>query len=122
MPTEYSRSKRLGEQIKRELAKLIQFELRDPRFGMITVNFVELSRDFSYAEVNVTVFSSNGDEDDSLDIMSLLNRASSFLRSELARSLKLRKVPHLRFHYDDSLDRGAYVNNLIHRALREDRG
>ena len=55
MPAEFSRTQRLGEQIKRDLALLIQRELKDPRVGMVTVNFVDLSKDLSYADVNVTV-------------------------------------------------------------------
>ena len=55
MPAEFSRTQRLGEQIKRDLALLIQRELKDPRIGMVTVNFVDLSKDLSYADVNITV-------------------------------------------------------------------
>ena len=55
MSAEFSRSQRLGEQIQRDLALLIQRELKDPRVGMVTVSFVELSRDLSYADINVTV-------------------------------------------------------------------
>ena len=54
MPAEFNRAQRLGERIKRDLALLIQRELKDPRIGMVTVNFVQLSRDLSYADVNVT--------------------------------------------------------------------
>ena len=121
MPAEFSRTQRLGEQIKRELALLIQRELKDPRIGMVTVNFVDLSKDLSYADVNITVLVADDSDEKIIESLTILNEASTFLRMELGRALKVRKVPHLRFHYDDSLKRGARINALIHQALQSDR-
>lgn len=120
MPAEFSRTQRLGEQIKRDLALLIQRELKDPRVGMVTVNFVDLSKDLSYADVNVTVLVADDSDQKIVESLTILNEAASFLRMELGRGLKVRKVPHLRFHYDDSLKRGAGINELIHHALKSD--
>ncbi len=121
MPVEFNRTQRLGEQIKRDLALLIQRELKDPRIGMVTVNFVDLSRDLSYADVNITVLVTDDSDEKIVESLTILNEASTFLRMELGRALKARKVPHLRFHYDDSLKRGARINALIHQALKSDR-
>ena len=121
MPAEVSRTQRLGEQIKRDLALLIQRDLKDPRIGMVTVNFVDLSKDLSYADVNVTALVSDDSDDKIIESLTILNEASTFLRMELGRALKVRKLPHLRFHYDDSLKRGARINALIHQALQSDR-
>ena len=121
MPAEFSRTQRLGEQIKRDLALLIQRELKDPRIGMVTVNFVDLSKDLSYADVNVTALVSDDSDEKIIESLTILNEASTFLRMELGRALKVRKLPHLRFHYDDSLKRGARINALIHQALQSDR-
>lgn len=121
MPAEFSRTQRLGEQIKRDLALLIQRELTDPRIGMVTVNFVDLSKDLSYADVNVTALVTDDSDEKIIESLTILNEASTFLRTELGRALKVRKVPHLRFHYDDSLKRGARINALIHQALQSDR-
>ena len=120
MPAEFSRTQRLGEQIKRDLALLIQRELKDPRVGMVTVNFVDLSKDLSYADVNVTVLVADDSDQKIVESLTILNEAASFLRMELGRGLKVRKVPPLRFHYDDSLKRGARINELIHHALKSD--
>jgi len=120
MPAEFNRAQRLGERIKRDLALLIQRELKDPRIGMVTVNFVELSRDLSYADVNVTVLVPGDVDEEIVESLAILNEASVFLRTELGRGLRVRKVPHLRFHYDDSLKRGARINELIHQALKSD--
>ena len=98
MPVEFSRTQRLGEQIKRDLALLIQRELKDPRIGMVTVNFVDLSKDLSYADVNVTALVTGDSDEKIIESLTILNEASSFLRMELGRTLKVRKVPHLRFH------------------------
>ena len=121
MSAEFSRTQRLGEQIKRDLALLIQRKLKDPRIGMVTVNFVDLSEDLSYADVNVTALVTDDSDEKIIESLTILNEASSFLRVELGRALKVRKVPHLRFHYDDSLKRGARINALIYRALQSDR-
>ena len=120
MSAEFSRTQRLGEQIKRDLAHLIQLELKDPRIGMVTVNFVDLSKDLSYADVNVTTLVADDSDEKIIESLTILNEASIFLRMELGRALKVRKVPHLRFHYDDSLKRGARINALIHQALQND--
>ena len=120
MPAEFNRTQRLGERIKRDLALLIQRELKDPRIGMVTVNFVQLSKDLSYADVNVTVLVPGDVDEKIVESLAILNEASVFLRTELGRGLRVRKVPHLRFHYDDSLKRGARINELIHQALKSD--
>lgn len=120
MPAEYSRTERLGEQIKRDLALLIQRELKDPRLGMVTVNFCDLSKDLSYADVRVTVMVPDDSDDSIVQSLAILNEAVPFLRMELGRELRVRKVPHLRFHYDDSLKRGARINGLIYEALKSD--
>lgn len=120
MPAEFNRAQRLGERIKRDLALLIHRELKDPRIGMVTVNFVQLSKDLSYADVNVTVLVPGDVDEEIVESLAILNEASVFLRTELGRGLRVRKVPHLRFHYDDSLKRGARINELIHQALKSD--
>ena len=120
MPAEFNRAQRLGERIKRDLALLIQRELKDPRIGMVTVNFVQLSKDLSYADVNVTVLVPGDVDEEIVESLAILNEASVFLRTKLGRGLRVRKVPHLRFHYDDSLKRGARINELIHQALKSD--
>ena len=59
-------------------------------------------------------------DEEIVESLAILNEASVFLRMELGRGLRVRKVPHLRFHYDDSLKRGARINALIHQALKSD--
>ena len=120
MAQEYSSTQRVADQIQRELASLIQREVKDPRVGMATVSAVEVSRDLSHAKVFVTIFNGSEDEQEIIESVKALNSASGFLRSQLGQRMKLRIVPTLRFHYDDSLSRGNYLSNLIDQARASD--
>ena len=126
MATEYSRTERVGDQIQKELAALIQWEMKDPRLGMVTINEVKVSRDFSYAEVYITVLNQSLQGQDLQDAsvtetsVEVLNKAAGFLRSQLGRKLMLRTVPALRFHYDASIERGRHLSSLIDEAVRQD--
>ena len=110
-----SRSARIADQIQRELAELVRMELRDPRVGMITLTGVELSRDQSHAKVFFTVLGPATAAELALEG---LQRASGFLRSELAHRLTTRKVPELHFEYDESVERGVRLSRLIDEAVK----
>lgn len=132
-----ARTQRVADQIRREIAVLIQMELNDPRIGMVSVTAVKVSRDLSYAKIYVTVLNSLSDSGavnsstlsapgqlDKLEIeenLKALNKASGYLRSLLAKRLTLRSVPKLRFHYDGSVERGRHLSELIDNALAADR-
>lgn len=118
MAKEFSRSRRVGEQIQRELAELIQRELSDPRLGMVTVSAVEVSRDLAVAKVFFTVLNPGHDVKQTLDG---LNHAIGFLRRELGRRMKLRIVPELRFQYDSSVENGSRLSALIDKAVSGDK-
>ncbi len=123
MAKDYSRAQRIGDQIQRELAQLIRTEVKDPRLGgLVTVTAVDVSRDASHAKVFVTVMGAEPQEgsDPIAQSLKVLNDASGFLRMQLGRAMKLRSVPHLRFHYDESIARGAQLSALIERAVTED--
>ncbi len=117
MGKEFSRSRRVGEQIQRELAELIQRELNDPRLGMVTVSAVEVSRDLTVAKVFFTVLNPGYDVAQTLEG---LTHATGFLRRELGRRMKLRVVPELRFQYDSSIEEGSRLSALIDKAVSGD--
>lgn len=119
MAKEYSRTQRVADQIQKELAQLIQLEMKDPRLGMVTVSAVDVSRDMSFADIYVSFLGVDDQEkiDQSLKVLS---QAAGFLRSQLARAIKLRFTPQLRFFYDNSLRRGAYLSSLIDEAIAKD--
>ena len=118
--SESSRSRRVGEQIQRELAQLIQLEVKDPRVKWVTVSAVKVSKDFSHAVVFFTVL---GDYNETVDknVLSGLEKAGGFLRRELGRRIKLRIVPELHFKYDDSTVRGTQLTSLIDAAIASDK-
>ena len=118
MPKEFSRSRRVGEQIQRELAQLLQFEVKDPRITGVTVQAVEPSRDLSVAKVFYTVM---GDSIDLEQVQHGLEKSAGFLRRELGQRLVMRHVPSLVFKYDDSIVRGSNLSQLIDQAVASDR-
>ncbi len=119
MAKEYSRTQRVADQVQKELAQLIQLEMKDPRLGMVTVSAVKVSRDMSFADVYVS-FLGVDDQENIDQSVQVLNQAAGFLRSQLARAIKLRFTPQLRFFYDNSLRRGAYLSSLIDEAIAKD--
>ena len=120
MAKEYSRTQRVADQMQRELAVLIQREVRDPRVGMITVTAAEVSRDLAHAKIFITLMGDASEEDIALNLAALKD-AAGFLRVQLGRVMKLRSIPQLHFHYDESVRRGVHLSSLIERAVAQDR-
>ena len=123
MAQDFKRTDRIAEQMQRDLAELIRTSLKDPRIGMITVNSVDVARDLGYAEVYVTLLTVEDLDADSDQVkltIKILNGAAGFLRTELGRMIKLRKIPQLRFHFDASVRRGRQLDQLISKARKTD--
>ena len=115
MPRDFPRSRRIAEQIQRELAELLRLELKDPRVsGLVTITEVEVSHDQSHAKVFFTLL---GDARKIDETTEGLRRAAGFLRSQLAQRMKLRTVPQLDFRYDASVERGVKLSRLIDEAV-----
>ena len=111
------RTRRVGEQIRRELAELIRDELRDPRLALISMTGVEVSRDLAYARIFVTLM---GDPTERNERVAELNRAAPLLRRELGRRMRLRVIPKLEFRYDEIVEQGARLSALIDAAVASD--
>ena len=109
------RPQKLGDQIQRELSDLVQRELRDPRVGMLTITSVDVSPDLSHAKVFFTIL----EKEKLKDTLAGLKRSAGFLRSQLARRVKLYTTPELRFVYDESVERGDRLSRLIDAANRK---
>jgi ribosome-binding factor A len=114
MPKDRSRPHRIAEQIRRELAELLQLEVKDPRVGMVTLTDVEVTPDYSHAKVYFTLL---GQGHPLEETVAGLNRASGFLRSQLAHRMRLRIVPQLHFVFDSSVERGVQLSHLIEDAV-----
>ena len=120
MAKEYARTQRVADYLQRELALLIQHEVRDPRVGMVSITGVDVSRDLGHAKVYYTALDSNSSEDAS-ESTEALNKASGFLRTQLSKDSNMRTVPNLRFYFDGSVGRGRGLEDLIQRATEADR-
>ncbi len=116
MPKEYSRSQRMAEQIRRELAELVRDEIKDPRVNWVSFTAVKVSRDLSGAVVYFTVL--NDDEREMAG--EGLNKATGFIRRELGKRIRSRIVPTLKFVYDVSIERGTSMESLIAKARSSD--
>ena len=120
MAKEYSRTQRVADYLQRELAALIQHEVRDPRVGMVNITGVNVSRDLGYAKVFYTVLGCDSREDAS-ESTEVLNKAAGFLRSQMSRDSNMRRLPQLRFYFDSSVGQGRHMEDLIRRAADADR-
>ena len=119
MPKDYPRSRRIAEQIQRELSDVVRLELKDPRVGMITITDVEVSPDHAQATVFFTLL---GDEERVQSTTKALGHAAGYLRTQLARRIRLRTAPQLQFKYDASVERGARLSRLIDEAVSSSAG
>ena len=120
MAKEFSRTHRVSDFLKKELATQIQLEIRDPRVGMCSVTDVEVSRDLSYARVYITLLGRET-EDEAKEGVDALNKAAGFLRSKIAKNNNARTTPKLRFYFDSSVVRGQHLSGLIEKAVADDK-
>jgi ribosome-binding factor A len=105
------RSERTSKLIQREISGLLEREVNDPRLiKFVSVTQVTLSPDLKHAKVYVSTL---GTEINKKDLLAGFNKASGFLRKELAAHLRLKQIPELSFYYDDSIERGARLLELI---------
>jgi len=121
MPKDFSRTRRVGEQLQRELAVLIRDEIDDPRIGMVSISGVEISRDLSHAKVFFSTMVSPDKEQDTDISLQVLTGAAGFLRRLLGQRLAMRRVPQLHFKRDNTLEQGAYLSALIDSAVHADK-
>ena len=108
------RSQRVADQIQRDLAEIIAFELKDPRVGMVTLTEVQVTPDYAHAKV---FFTTQADNPDTISITTTgLKAASGFLRNQLGRRLTIHTLPELHFVHDISTSRGIELSKLIDEA------
>lgn len=117
MPRDYPRSERLASQIQRELAALIQHDLKDPGLGSPRIVEVEVSKDLAHARVYFSVL----EPGDAPACIHALDRAGGYLQREIGKRIQARITPRLSFVYDDSDVRGRRMDDLIDAALASDK-
>ena len=112
------RAQRVGEQVQRELGELLRDDVKDPRVGRVTITAVEVSADLSHAKIFVTHLAGREHADEAVQA---LQHTAGFLRRELSRRMQLYSVPQLHFTYDDSIESGMRLSQLIDEAVASDR-
>ena len=117
MPRDFSRSDRVAGSLRRELAQIIQMEVKDPDVGFIGLSDVEVTRDLSHAKVFVTVF----EPEKAASSLKALNKAAGYLRRRLGQQMRIRSVPELHFQHDASVETGHRMDSLIDTAISADR-
>ncbi len=117
----FSRSERVNEQIRRELADLIRNGIKDPRMEthakFVTVTDVEVTPDYAHAKVFYTALSG---PEQRATIDRGLKSAAGFLRRELGKRVRIHHIPELHFVYDASVERGTQLSHLIDEAVKSD--
>ena len=119
MAREFSRTRRVAQELQKEIAVILQREIKDDRLGMVTVSGVEVSRDLNYAKVFVTFLDNDAERVE--QGMEALKDASGYIRSLVAKAMRLRVTPELRFSYDQSLVEGMRISTLVSSTVAEDK-
>lgn len=110
------RKQKLETQIKKLVGTLIVTEIKDPRIGFVTVTNVELSKDYAYADVYVSVL---GDENTKKKSLAGLQSARGFIQYRVGKALSIRTIPEIRFHLDTSIEEGVDMVNLLKKLEKE---
>jgi len=128
MPREFTRADRIADQIQRELAQLIQREVKDPRLGMVNISEVRVTRDFGYADIYITLLSAEELTEESPRSSRALRFCGAhpdscvvMVRGHLGRAMRLRVVPELRFRFDRLAGQSRHMESLIRQAVESDR-
>lgn len=119
MPKEFSRTQRVAQQLQKELAMILQREVRDSRLGMVTISDVEVSRDLAYAKVFVTFLCIGEQTPESC--LAALREHEVQIRMMLGKQIRLRLTPEIRFYYDNTLVEGMRMSNLVTEVINSDK-
>jgi len=113
----YQRTRRIEEEIRKSLSRIIIQQIKDPRVGnLVSIVRVELSKDYKFAKVYVSVFGDKTEKDNAME--GLLN-ASGFLRKELGAELKIRHIPEIHFKLDSSIEQSIVIAGIIKKLSQE---
>jgi ribosome-binding factor A len=127
----YKRADRIGDQIRAEIADILVRKIKDPDIGFVTVTAVEVTDDLRHAKVFVSTLESEsmtsparrgGPERAQRKTLQGLVRASGFIRAELGKRLRLKFIPQLSFHLDQSAQKAAHILQLLEEIKQADHG
>ena len=106
------RVEKLDSILMKEISSIIQFDLNNPDIGFCTVSEVRLTNDLSKAKVYVSFFGNNYG-------VAALKKSKGFIKSELAKRLKMKKIPDLEFVVDDTLDKVSRIEEIVNRDKKD---
>lgn len=110
------RANRVAEQMKKELGEILNQKIKDPRVGFVTVTDVDVTNDLQIATVYVSVL---GDEKEKEDTLIGLSKAGGFIRSEIGKRMRLRKVPEMTFVFDEAHEYGNRIDSILRELNKE---
>ena len=110
------RAHRLAQELKNEISVIVAQEVRDPRIGLLTVTEVEVSPDLRYARIYISVLGSPEEKQKTLEALA---SASGYIRRQIGARIKLRHTPELTFAYDESVEQGDRMMQLIEEIKKE---
>jgi len=110
------KTQRIASNIIKELSYILAYEVKDEDIKFVTITDCKLASDLSYAKIYVTVF----DKDKINTTIKALNDASGFIRKELASRIDVRHTPELNFVYDESIEYGKKIENIIEKIHGEE--
>src|SRR5690625_627185 len=113
---ENMRTNRVAEQMKKEIGEILNQKIKDPRVGFVTVTDVDLTNDLQQATIYVSVF---GDENEKEDTLVGLSKASGFIRSELGKRIRLRKIPEITFQFDEAHEYVNRIDSILRKLNKE---
>lgn len=111
-----TRTHRVAEQMKKEIGDILNRKLKDPRIGFVTVTDVDVTNDLQQATIYISVL---GDETEKEDTLTGLSKASGFIRSEVGRRIRLRKVPEISFEFDRAHAYGNKIDAILRKLNNE---
>src|SRR5690625_1760281 len=111
-----TRTNRVAEQMKKEIGEIINQKIKDPRVGFVTVTDIDLTNDLQHATVYVSVL---GDESEKEESLIGLSKASGFIRSEVGKRIRLRKVPEVVFKFDEAHEHGNRIESILRNLNKE---
>lgn len=110
------RTNRVAEQMKKEIGEILNQKLKDPRIGFVTVTDVDLTNDLQQATVYVSVLGNETEKEASL---AGLEKATGFVRSEVGKRIRLRKVPEITFKFDEAHEYGNRIDSILRELNKE---
>lgn len=112
------RERKVAEFLKEEVSQIIRREVKDPRIGFVSITDVEVSGDLRHAKVFVSVY---GDETEKEETMAGLEKATGFIRKLVGERITTYHTPKIIFRYDDSIEHGVHISNLIKEVREEEK-